>query len=110
MTIAQADRVDGLGIDKQTGEVVLLIADHLDWDDVPAHVATLEAKLAAYITYVRTNQHEAAVPGSKGMPVRINLVCEHPPTAEVGTILATLGEQLRELDIRFSQSGLPTSH
>jgi hypothetical protein len=109
MTIAQADRVDGLGIDKQAAELVLIISDHLAWDDVPTHVGALEAKLAAYVAYVGAGHHEAAVPESKGMPFCISLVCEHPPTAEANAILATVSEQLKGLGIRFLQSELPLS-
>ena len=107
MSILQSDRVDGLGISRGNNELVLIISDHLGWDDEGAHVSALEAKLSGYIDYVRSGQHHEAIPESAGLPVRINLVCEHVPTDNGELILKTVRGQLEGLGIGFSHETLP---
>ena len=107
LSILQSDRVDGLGISRGNNELVLIISDHLGWDDEGAHVSALEAKLSGYIDYVRSGQHHEAIPESAGLPVRINLVCEHVPTDNGELILETVRGQLEGLGIGFSHETLP---
>ena len=33
MTVEEVDKIDRLGIDRKTGDVRLLISDHLDWGE-----------------------------------------------------------------------------
>ena len=42
MSISDAGTIDGIGIDKASGEVVLNISDHLDWADQEGHLTALE--------------------------------------------------------------------
>ena len=32
MTVEDIDKIDRIGIDRETGDVHLVISDHLDWD------------------------------------------------------------------------------
>jgi hypothetical protein len=107
MTIEQADKVDGVGIDKHANEVVLLISDHLLWDDEGAHISSLEYKLGAYINYINSGQHLESIPQARGLPVRIRLVHEHPPTSSAQVVLRAIETQLETMKIRFSYGPLP---
>ncbi|WP_443751347.1 DUF6572 domain-containing protein [Asticcacaulis solisilvae] len=110
MTIQQPDTVDGMGVDKRMNELVLLISDHLPWEDEEAHLSALENKLGGYLNYLTSGQYLEAVPQSKGLPVRIKLVHEHRPTASAETILQAVEAQLVAMDIRFSHEALPTKY
>ena len=111
MTIESPDSVDGLGIDRQNSEVVLLISDHLPWaDDDAAHFSLLENKLDAYVNFIRSGQVLEAVPGSEGLPIRIRLVHEYEPTEAAKTVLEAVKQQLAEIGMAFSYLGLPANY
>jgi hypothetical protein len=110
MTIEQADKIDGMGIDSSNDELVLLISDHLSWDDEQTHIASLENKLAGYLNFLKTGQHLESVPAAKGLSVRVKLVHEHSPPRSALSIFQTVAAQLETMDIRFSHQPLTVSY
>jgi len=107
MTIEQADKVDGMGIDKRGSELVLLISDHLSWHNETDHVLSLEKKLDGYLQFISSGQYLESVPQARGLPVRIKLVHEHQPTSSAREVLQAVETQLNAMNIRFSYEELP---
>jgi hypothetical protein len=52
MSVEQTNVVDILGIDRETGHVVLTVSDHLDWSDSAGHQAILQKKLNTNLAFV----------------------------------------------------------
>ena len=110
MTIEQADKVDGMGIDIEKGEVVLIISDHLEWADKTAHFSKLENKLGCYINFVQSGQLQEAMPQATGMGTRIKLVHQFAPPGEAKSILDSIAQQLSEMGVEFSYEGIPANY
>jgi hypothetical protein len=110
MTIEQADKIDGMGIDKRTNELVLLISDNLSWDDECTHIATLESKLSGYLTYISSGQYLESIPHAKNYPVRIKLIYEYKPTSSARVILGAVENQIHAMNILFSYEPLPSGY
>src|SRR5688572_26523145 len=110
MSIEQADKIDGMGVDTHNNELVLLISDHLSWEDEKAHVFSLENKLSGYIDYINSGQYLEPNPQFRGMSVRIKLVHKHSPTSSARTILQAVEVQLEAMSIRFSYEPLPSQY
>lgn len=57
MTIEQLDKIDFLGIDSNSGDVVLTISDHLSWDEEEnEHLFLLQEKLNAYLRFIESGE------------------------------------------------------
>lgn len=110
MTIENTDKVDGLGVDAQAQEAVLLISDHLSWHDVGEHFGFLEKKIGSYVSFINSGQLDEALPNAKGLPVRIKLIHEHRPDSRSIEILDGLAGQLSGLGLRFSYEALPSGY
>jgi hypothetical protein len=110
MTIEQADKVDGLGIDAEKGEVVLMISDHLEWVDQTTHFLKLDHKLGCYIDFVQSGQLCETMPQAKGMVTRIKLVHQFAPSVEAKSILDSITQQLSEMSVAFSYEGIPANY
>ena len=110
MTIAQADQVDGIGIDSHSHELVLIISDHLTWENEAAHVAALETKIGAYLGFLNDRQHLQSVPSATGLPIRIKVLHQYEPTSVGQMILQTVENQLATRNIRFSYGPLPVGY
>ena len=73
--------IDIVSTVRATGEVVLVVADHLPWEDAE-HLEVLQAKLNAYLAYIESGQLADAYPAAApGVPVRIEVACKYPPSA-----------------------------
>jgi hypothetical protein len=108
LTIENEDVIDLAGIDKETGEIVLTISDHLSWQDSGRHCRLLEKKISRYLAFVRGGQILEQFPDAAGKPVRINLICEHDLTEFALRFLAAARQQLGAAGIAFSYGKLAT--
>ena len=104
MSVEQPDKIDGAGVDKVTGAVVLTISDHLPWDD--RHLDILEAKLASYVRYIESGQCAEQFPSTPGQ--RIDLFLLHRPTDPGHRFLNQAVLALKGRGISFMFGPLPT--
>jgi hypothetical protein len=108
--ISDADNVDALGIDPDSGDALLVITDDLDWSDPVAHLNALQAKIGAYLGFINTGQFEAALPESAGRKRRIAVIQQYEPPLQIVPILDQLGDQLEAFDVDFSYGPLPDGY
>lgn len=78
MSIEQLDKIDVISIDPISGNVVLDIADHLDWMDVEHHLMLLQDKINAYIKFIESEQIFETHPQAKGHRIMIHVACLNP--------------------------------
>lgn len=70
MSVDQSETVDLLSFEKESGDVVLTVSDHLDWQKSVAHQQILQAKLNTYLAFVEGGQllAESQKPKDGGSP------------------------------------------
>lgn len=102
MTIEEYERIDIIGVDAETGDVILTIADHVDWSDEYGHLMALQKKLNAYIEFIEGGQMSEAYPNARGRRPVIDVVFRHAPTPTAAEFLerarpavASVGAELR---------------
>jgi hypothetical protein len=87
MTIQQTGVVDWLGIEKDTGHVVLTVVDDLDWSDEHGHLLALQAKLNTYLAFIESGEvferlaEEVGRTVARHTPIRVSILAKHPPPA-----------------------------
>jgi len=79
VSVEQTDVVDILGIDRETGHVVLTISDHLDWSDTVEHQAILQKKLNRYLAFVESGEILEQYPDAKDRPAALRVVFQVTP-------------------------------
>jgi hypothetical protein len=79
VSVEQTDVVDIMGIDRETGHVVLTISDHLDWSDSTAHQLLLQSKLNRYLAFVESGEVLQSYPAAKDRPIAFRVVFKFPP-------------------------------
>lgn len=83
MTIDEADTIDFAGVDPDSGRMMLILLDHLSWDDsAPDHLPRLQEKLNAYLAYIETGQIYEQKPEAKGLPIDIKVFGAEAPSQE----------------------------
>jgi hypothetical protein len=110
MSIEDCGTIDGLGISKVDGKAVLMISDHLDWEDERAHVNLLEQKIGRYLGFIKSGQLLEALPESTGRDVRIELIYQHSPIEVALLFLLAAQRQLESLGVEFTYARLPQGY
>lgn len=70
MSLDKVAQIDAAGIDRNSGSVVLTIADYWDW----AHLLALQAKLNAYFRFIESGQILKSYPEAHGRTVTIEAI------------------------------------
>jgi hypothetical protein len=112
MSVDQTDKIDFFVVDKEKTQVVLIIADHLDWEefDEGDHLELLQEKINSYLHFVEGGQLIETRPDLEGIPVVIRVDAKYPPSEEAtkfyrlaGPVVADAGMSL-ELYLRSIDS------
>ena len=99
MTIDETDVVDAIGVDAVSGKLVMTIADHLDWKEVPLHLEALRDKFNAYLRAIQDGDLVSSYPDAEGRSIVIELV-SRVALPEVGLkFLEHVKETATQLDI-----------
>jgi hypothetical protein len=105
--ISDEESIDSAGIDERTGDVVLTIADDLDWRDERAHFLTLERKINAYLGFIESGRLLESLPLAAGKRVRIAVYQRLDPPFNAVGVLEALGRFLRERGVEFTYGVAP---
>ncbi len=104
MSIDQTDLVDFVGIERDTGKVVLTITDHLDWATRPEqHLQLLQEKINIYLSFVESGELLAAYPEAEGRAVEIGIFAKYPLSEEAH-------EFIRQARLIVEEAGLGLRH
>ena len=106
MSIVEGDKIDMVVTDKEKTFAILVIADHLDWQEHEGeHLVLLQDKINAYIYFIESGQFEQNRPDLAGLPVTIQIAAKFPPSEEgmkfcrlAGKVVGEIGSSL-ELEV-----------
>ncbi len=82
MSISETNSVD-IMVTTKTGEVLLVVADHLEWDNEEEHLALLQKKLNTYIHVLKSGsifQGHEELRGKKFV-IQVDFRCAPTPGA-----------------------------
>ena len=80
MSVTQKDTIDAIGISPEGNELVMLITDHLDWEDEYTHLMALQDKLNAYFTFISSGQYKASHPKARISAFNIRIAFMFKPS------------------------------
>jgi len=95
MSVDQFDVIDLASIDKESGEVVLTISDHLDWSDTVEHLFILQTKLNRYLAFVESGEMLQKYPKGKGRLAIFRVVFKFRPDQQ-GNLFLNRARQVIE--------------
>jgi hypothetical protein len=107
MSVDDATKIDGLGIERETGVVVLTIADHLDWSHTKEHLDVLERKINAYLDFITGGQLQETIPDAQGRKAKISVYLQFEPHLDARATLNAVTEKLAAHGIGFWYGCLP---
>jgi hypothetical protein len=101
MSVDQPKVIDFIGVDKTSGETMLTITDHLDWNNSRDHQVILQDKINCYLAFIESGEIFETYPDSKGRPVVINVVFKCEPDQAGRQFLAKVKEVIAAAGFSF---------
>lgn len=106
MSIVDSNQIDGLAQVEKTGDLIVLIVDHLSWI-VPQHLKLLEKKIDTALQFVQSGQIYQKYPNekkrfeNKEIKIIFQLVLKYPPTKQADESLKLIYNILQSVGIQF---------
>lgn len=101
MSIAEAQVIDIISTDPESGCVTLTATDHFGWGN-GEHLMMLQNKLNSYLAFVESGEVFDSYPNAKGKQIKLEVVCQHEPDAEAIKFFALCGEAIENAGFGFS--------
>src|SRR5437867_7790949 len=92
--ISNSSVIDVFGVDRKTGEVLLVMKEPRPWDSGHEQLHELQEKFNAYASFILDGEMTEAQPELTGRTARIELRCDHMPTEEALALLQAIHDQL----------------
>lgn len=100
MSIDQLDKIDIISTTPQ-GEVVLHIADHLEWDKEKEHILLLQDKINAYLQFIESGQVFEDYPNAVNNKVAIEVIFKYAPPESILPYLEQFKKIVENLEVLF---------
>jgi hypothetical protein len=83
MTVEDIDKIDFVTGEQKSGDMVLTISDHLDWDENEGeHLLVLQNKLNTYLEFIESGQIYVKFPQAVGRKIVIQVMGKFPLSGE----------------------------
>ncbi len=102
MSVVDKSKIDFIGIDKETNNVILTITDHLSWVDEMSHIYILQEKINSYIAFIEGNELHETYPESLNKTILINIVFKYKITLLCAEFLNKVKGVLYDLDVKLT--------
>jgi len=102
MSVEQSEIIDLLSFDKKSGDVVLTISDHIDWQDSAEHQRILQAQLNTYLAFVEGGQLLVEKPEARGRRITFAVVFKFRPDRDGRAFLERAAEVIRLAGFAFT--------
>ena len=103
MTVEEPSKIDFNVIEPQSGDMRLVIADHLDWKEEGEHLLLLQNKLNSYLAFIESGEIYAKLPKATGRKIVIEVVGKFPLSDEARKFYGLAGKAIEDagFSLRF---------
>lgn len=104
MSVIETNKIDAIGISKDNKSLVIMLSDHLDWNNEAAHLYALQEKINAYLSFVETKQYKNLYPGKEFESYIIDIRFKFKTTDNCKKFIEVINRQIRQYRISIAVS------
>lgn len=99
MSVADENKIDGIALSNSSNVLMLLISDHLDWENEYGHLVQLQNKINSYIGFLETEQFRDIYPGQIFAAFCIEIHFKYQPTENCNKFIENVNRQISSKNI-----------
>jgi hypothetical protein len=106
MTVEDTDKIDFVTGERKSGDMILTISDHLDWNENEGeHLLVLQGKLNTYLEFIESGQIYVKFPQAAGRKIVIQVMGKFPLSEEASKFYRLAGKAIEGYgySLRFRQ-------
>ncbi len=82
MAVDNRKTIDAIGIDRNSGHVILTIFDEKDWTNTYEHLYFIQEKLNSYLSYIESGEVYTSYPKADGKDFEFSIVFKYDLTRD----------------------------
>lgn len=102
MSIIDKKKIDAIGTNKSGDELLLMITDHLEWNNEYEHLIILQDKINSYFAYIEAKEYNDIYPNKEFKSYIIEIHFKYKITDKCRQFLEIAQKQAEEFNIRFT--------
>lgn len=102
MSILEKNSVDGVALANNGDVLMLLITDHLAWNQEYEHLIALQEKINAYISFWQSGQYKKVCDASRVKRCSVEIHFMYEPTENAYKFLNTVNKQTSVINMEFA--------
>lgn len=102
MSIIDKDKIDSIGINKENGNVMIAISDHLDWSNEYEHLIMLQDKLNSYLSFIESGEIYESYSKAKDKDIEIIIYAKYDITEKAKEFLNVAYNRIVEAGFSLS--------
>lgn len=102
MSVIDKRKIDAIGMNKSEDELLLMIADHLEWNNEYEHLIILQDKINSYFEYIEAKEYNDIYPNKEFEFYIIEIHFKYKITDKCKQFLEIAQKQAKELNVRFT--------
>ena len=110
MAVDDRGLIDIMSFDKDNGQVVLTISDHLDWSDSLNHQLVLQEKFNSYLAFVESGELHERYPDATDRTIVFRVVFRYKPDKEGRIFLDRARRVIESAGFKFHYELFADSH
>ena len=101
MAVDNVSLIDAIANDKENACLVLLITDHLNWDNESEHLKILQDKINAYVAFIESKQYDEIYHNADFKMAMIEIHFKYDITDSCQKFLQVAQDQLGQIGIKI---------
>jgi len=102
MSIENTNVVDGIALINEKDTLILLIADHLNWDEESKHLLLLQDKINAYLEFIDDEQYVSIYPETHIEDFEIEIHFKNMIINKCEKFLEVVNNQIKEMGVTIT--------
>jgi len=101
MSVIDKKKIDAIGTNKLEDELLLMIADHLEWNNEYEHLIILQDKMNLYFGYIENKEYNDIYPNKEFKSYIIEIHFKYKITDKCKQFLEVAQKQVEKFNIQL---------
>lgn len=100
MSVVESDKIDGIATSDDGKTLIILLSDHLDFEDEKNHLLILQEKINAYLGFIQSEQYSDIYPDKNFENIIIEIYFKHKVSDECKKFIDVVNSQIEVLNTK----------
>lgn len=100
MSVLENNKIDGIATSDDGKNLIIMLSDHLDFENETNHLLILQNKINAYLSFIQSEQYSEIYPDNNFENIVIEIYFKHKVTDNCIKFIEVVNSQIEVLNTK----------